>query len=368
MIVEVGSVGNGGICIAHAPDGRAILVRHALPGERVRLEVTEERSSYLRADAVEILEASPHRVAPPCPYAGPGHCGGCDWQHVHLDEQRRLKAAVVADQLRRIAGLDVDVVAEAVPGDVQGLHWRRRIRFAVDADGVAGLRRHRSHEVEPIDDCLLAHPDLPVRSVLAQRWPDSEGVEVDLGAAVQAIGRDWHVPEGSFWQVHPGAPAALCEAVTGYARVSGIDRCLDLFSGVGLFAGALAAQAPGAEVVAVESDRAAVEAARANLADHPKVRVVAERVDRWLARSRPQTDLVVLDPPRRGVGRAIVDGIAAAGPRSVVYVSCEPASLARDIGLLAGHGYRLEGLRAFDLFPMTAHVECVALLEAAKRP
>jgi tRNA/tmRNA/rRNA uracil-C5-methylase (TrmA/RlmC/RlmD family) len=364
VILDVGSVGHGGICIAHAPDGRAVFVRHTLPGERVRVEITEERRSYLRADAVEIIAASAHRVTPPCRWAGPGRCGGCDWQHVSLAEQRRLKETVIADQLRQIAKLDLDVEVEAVPGDVDGLHWRTRLRLAVDDKGVAGLHRHRSHVVEPIDDCLLAHPELPVASVLAQRWPDSIGVDLVTTDIEQAMGRDWRVPTGGFWQIHPGAPDALAHAVLDAAEVRASDVCLDLYAGVGLFAGSIAPLVSTGRVVAVESEGAAAAAARSNLADCDNVTVVTGRVDRWLAKSRPRADVVVLDPPRKGAGHAVVDGIAAASPRRVVHVACDPSSLARDVSLFASYGYRLASLRAFDVFPMTAHVECVALLVA----
>jgi tRNA/tmRNA/rRNA uracil-C5-methylase (TrmA/RlmC/RlmD family) len=363
--LEVGAVGHGGICIAHAPDGRAVFVRHALPGETVRVEVTEERGSYLRADAVEILVASPHRVTPPCAWAGPGKCGGCDWQHVDLDEQRSLKAAVITEQLRRIANLDRDVVVEAVPGDEHGLHWRTRLRLAVGSDGVAGLHRYRSHEVEPIDDCLIAHRDLPVASVVSQRWQDTDAVDLTTTNVEQAVGRDWRVPEGGFWQVHPGAPAALTEAVLAFGALQPADVCLDLYCGVGLFAGSIAPLVSHGRVVGVESATAAAAAARSNLADLDNVTVHTGRVDRWLVKAKPLADIVVLDPPRKGAGRAVVDGIAATGARRVVHVACDPSSLARDISLLAGHGYELEALRAFDLFPMTAHVECVALLVRA---
>lgn len=362
MIVDVGPVGHGGICIGHAPDGRAVLIRHALPGERVRLQVTAERSSYLRADAVEVLRRSVHRVTPPCPWAGPGRCGGCDWQHVSLDEQRRMKASVVAEQLRRLASLEVDVAVESVDGDVDGLGWRTRVRLTVDADGVAGLRRHRSHDIEPIDDCLIAHPSLPVRSVVGQRWPDVDAVDLVRSAVESAAGRSWRIPDDGFWQVHPGAPDALAEAVAEQAGVTGGERCLDLYAGVGLFAGVLGPRAAPGTVLAVESDPAAAQAAADNLADLPNVSVTAAPVERWLRSERRHADVVVLDPPRKGAGRGVVDLVAAAAPTRVVYVACDPAALGRDVALFAGHGYRLERLRAFDLFPMTAHVECVALL------
>jgi tRNA/tmRNA/rRNA uracil-C5-methylase (TrmA/RlmC/RlmD family) len=364
VIVDVGPVGHGGICIAHAPDGRAVMVRHALPGERVRVEVTEERRSYLRADAVEILTASPHRVGPPCRWAGPGRCGGCDWQHVDLGEQRHLKEQVIAEQMRRIAGIDVDVTVQACAGDVDGLHWRTRLRLAVDEAGVAGLYRHRSHVVEPVDDCLLATPDLRVADVLAQRWPGQDHVDLTAAVTVDAAGRRWSIPPGGFWQVHPGAPDVLTQAVVEFTGASPGEHVLDLYAGVGLFAGVLAEQAPGVRVTAVESSREAADAARTNLADLPAVEVVRARVDRWLGHGRPMADAVVLDPPRKGAGRAVVERLAAARPRVVVYVACDPAALARDVALFGNHGYRLTDLRGYDLFPMTAHVECVARLTA----
>lgn len=375
MILDVERVAHGGLCVAHAPDGRVVFIRHAIPGEQVRVEVTEERRSYLRADAVEVLRAAAARVVPPCPWAGPGRCGGCDWQHVAVTEQRQLKSAVVSEQLHRLAGIDRQVEVEAVPGDVDGLHWRTRMRFAVDAAGRAGLRRHRSHDVEPIGDCLIAVPGARVPDVVGRTWPAGSEVVLDVSATGEraltigehsdliterAAGRDWLVPVGGFWQVHPGAADALCGAVLDAAEVGSEDRCLDLYSGVGLFAGVLAPAVR--HVDAVESDRRAVAAARRNTAADDNVSVHRDRVDRWLARSDGAVDVVVLDPPRRGAGRSVVESIAGRAPRTVVHVACDPAALARDIAIFAASGYALATLRAFDLFPMTAHVECVAKL------
>lgn len=376
MILDVERVAHGGVCVAHAPDGRVVFIRHTLPGERVRVNVTEERKSYLRADAVEVIEASPARVPAPCPWAGPGRCGGCDWQHVAVDEQRRLKAAVVREQLQRLAGVDRDVQVEAAPGRADGLGWRTRMRFAVDDNGRAGLRPQRSHRVVAIDDCLIAVPGMRVPELVARDWPPGAEINVDVSShgeravsigtpsellTEHAAGRDWQVPVGGFWQVHPAAADVLATTVLHLAQPRPSDRCLDLYSGVGLFAGALAA-AGVASVVAVESDARAVDAARLNMADEPTVSVVRDRVDRWLHRGGEPADLVVLDPPRKGAGRAVVDAIGELDPRAVVYVACDPAALARDVATFAGHGYALQDLRAFDLFPMTAHVECVALL------
>jgi tRNA/tmRNA/rRNA uracil-C5-methylase (TrmA/RlmC/RlmD family) len=372
MIVEVERIAHGGVCVGHAPDGRVVFVRHTLPGEQVRVRVTEERPKYLRADAVEVLRPAAGRVEPPCPWSGPGRCGGCDFQHVAVTEQRRLKEAVVAEQLRRLAGVERPVTVEAVPGDDDGLGWRTRMRLAVGDDGRAGLRRHRSHEIEPIGDCLIADPRARVADAVERDWPPGAEVSVEISSTGEralstgtppehvtetAAGRDWQVPVGGFWQVHRGAAALLVETVLALGRPEPGERWLDLYAGVGLFAGALADR--GCDAVAVESDRRAAAAARVNV---PEAQVVGDRVDRWLARSVPSgVDGVVLDPPRKGAGQAVVRRIAALAPRRVVYVACDPAALARDTATLAADGYTLADLRAFDLFPMTAHVECVAL-------
>lgn len=171
MIVTVERVAHGGSCVGHAPDGRVVFVRHALPGERVRVAVTEERKSYLRADAVEVLETSPHRVAAPCPHAGPGKCGGCDWQHATLSYQRAMKATVVAEQLRRLATIEREVTVEPVGGNLDGLHWRTRMRFVTDDSGRLGLHRHRSHEVQPISSCLISAPEIDVAELVGRHWP-----------------------------------------------------------------------------------------------------------------------------------------------------------------------------------------------------
>jgi len=375
VIVDVERVAHGGVCVAHAPDGRVVFVRHTLPGEQVRVAVTEERRSYVRADAVEIIRASPARVEPPCPYAGPGKCGGCDWQHASLDEQRLLKAAVIREQLQRLSGLDIDVVVEPVPGDDAGLRWRTRLRLAVGDDGRAGLHRHRSSEIVPIDDCLIAVSGADVPDAVGRSWPAGAAVNVDVSSTGEralstgtpdrtvterAAGREWQVPVGGFWQVHPGAADTLVTAVTDMLAPQPEERLLDLYAGVGLFAGALAPRVRSA--VAVESDPRAARAARANLADLP-VTVVRSRVDGWLRDQTERFDLVVLDPPRKGAGRDVVAALARTRPRAIAYVACDPAALARDLATFAGLGYGLARLRAFDLFPMTAHVECVALLE-----
>jgi tRNA/tmRNA/rRNA uracil-C5-methylase (TrmA/RlmC/RlmD family) len=413
--LAVTGVAHGGWCVARDAGGRVVFVRHTLPGEQVRARVTDATASFARAEAIEVLRASPDRVPPRCPHARPGGCGGCDWQHADLAAQRRLKAAVVRDQLNRIAGLDRTVTVEPVAGDEDGLGWRTRVRFSVGPGGTAGLLAHRSHEVVEVGDCPIAHPLVRAAEVTGRDWAPARSVEVVVSPAAgesavivatpqrvtgtqiaagadtvlragrggrlttltgrgslrqRAAGRSWRVSAGSFWQVHPGAADALSAAVLDALGPHPGEVALDLFCGAGLFAGALAAAVgPDGMVIAVDADRSAVRDARHNLRRTPWARVHAADAATALARGGwPAPDLAVVDPPRTGVPRPVIDGLLAAGTglRAVAYVSCDPATLARDIAVFAGHGWRLDGLRAFDIFPMTHHVECVAALSPGK--
>ena len=393
--VEIGAVAHGGFCVARH-EGRVIFVRHALPGERARVRVTEgdAESRFLRGDAVEILEASADRVDPPCPYAGA--CGGCDFQHASLPAQRRLKASVVAEQLSRVAGLECEVTVEEVPGAADGLGWRTRMQYAVSRDGAVGLRRHRSRELVVLDErgpCRIAHPD--AQTVHERKWRHTAGLDAIVSSTgEQALVRhpadrrektrvegprqltervplpsgdhDFDVAARGFWQVHPGAPSTLARVVSELAGVRPGETVLDLYAGAGLLGVELQrAAGSGGWLVAVEGDRRAASSARRNL---PRATVIAADVERALTDgSAPEAaDVVVLDPPRTGARRAVVEQIVARAPRVVVHVACDPGALARDVTLFAEHGYRLEMLRAFDLFPMTQHVECVALLAPAQ--
>ncbi|MEO5653593.1 MAG: TRAM domain-containing protein [Marmoricola sp.] len=353
--VEVGPIAHGGHFVARH-EGQVVFVRHALPGEQVTVEITDSSGSFLRGDAVEVHTASDHRVPAPCPLAHPGGCGGCDFQHVELGEQRRLKGAVVTEQLARLAGVEREVEVEAVPGDQDGLRWRTRMQYVHFPDGGRGLRKHRSHDAVVVEDCLIAHPDA--------REPDRTGPVTER---VEAAGRshDFTVAGDGFWQVHPGAPRVLVETVLAMLAPVPGERALDLYAGVGLFTAFLAdAVGSAGSVTAIESDKRATDLATENLAGLPQAVVVRDRVDRALHRGMQNSggaDLVVLDPPRAGAKRQVVRAIAELAPRAVVYVACDPAALARDVGYFAEQDYRLADLRAFDVFPMTHHVECVAL-------
>lgn len=372
-IVEVGSVAHGGHCVARL-DGQVVFVRHSLPGERVRVRITDRTSSFLRGDAVEVLEPSPDRVEPPCPWTA--SCGGCDFQHVDPEAQRRLLGDVVREQLRRLAGLDWDGEVEQVSPE---LGWRTRMQYTRAADGQVGLRGHRSHDVVAIDRCRIAHPDLPP---VADAAPGAERLEAVLSSTgertVLADGRRvsgprriteqvhhrrFAVAAGGFWQVHPRAAETLVDAVLAGAELRPGDRVADLYAGVGLFSAFAAEQVgPTGHVVSVEWDRAASAEAERNLADLPQAEVRRGPTEQ-VTRSIGAADVVVLDPPRAGAKKAVRD-IAGLGARRLVYVSCDPASLARDLARFADLGYRVRDVRAFALFPMTHHVECVVVLDA----
>lgn len=429
--VEVGPVAHGGHCVARTAEGQVLFVRHTLPGERVVAKITEGQSDsrFLRADAVTVLEASKDRIEAPCPYAGPGRCGGCDWQHAKPGAQRRLKAEVLTEQLERLAGLtpeDVkwDGTVEPAPGEKlpagEVPQWRTRVQYAVDEQDRAGLRRHRSHEVEPIDHCMIAAPGVSELGIEKRSWPQIAAVEavaatgsadrqvvltprpggrlplVELDKPVSVLrveeskgrsagrrlhrvhGRDfvreraddhtWRVGAGGFWQVHPQSAELLVDAVMRGLTPRKGEMALDLYCGVGLFAGALADRiGEKGAVLGIESGKRAVEDARHNLAEFDRVRIEHGKVDQVLPRTGiTEADIVVLDPPRAGAGHKTVQQIAGLAPRRVAYVACDPAALARDLKYFAQEGYVPRFLRAFDLFPMTHHMECVAILEPAK--
>ncbi|WP_375487690.1 class I SAM-dependent RNA methyltransferase [uncultured Jatrophihabitans sp.] len=410
--LDIGGPAHGGSCVARH-EGRAVFVRHALPGERVRALVTEDRGgSYCFADAVEVLTASPDRVEPPCPHAGPGRCGGCDWQHASAQAQRVLKETVIREQFTRLARFELgDLLAgvEALPGGLLG--WRSRILWALDdrpgTDGGHGLRRHRSHTVEQLDHCPLAQPAIAAFPSTGELTPRATGLEQVAGDGDETTllvhtpgggrqargrrppdrvrvvrgpevlhhevdGRSFGVQAGGFWQVHPAAAATFVDALLAAVAPGPGERVLDLYAGAGLLTAALAdAVGPLGAVLGVESSAAAVGDAEANLAHLPQARVQRARVtaeslvapDGPLDPAAERFDVVVLDPPRAGAGREVMQALLDHAPRAIGYVACDPAALARDVAVARSAGWRLTSVRAFDAFPMTHHVECVARLE-----
>lgn len=396
--VEVGGVAHGGFCVARH-EGRVVFVRHALPGEQVLARVTDggTKSRFLRADAVRILQESPERRPAPCRFAGPGACGGCDWQHTSAAFGRELKARVVREQLRRLAGIEWSGDVEQVPGDDAGLRWRTRVEFSVTSQRRLGLRKHRSHEVVAVDDCLIAVPEIAATGLLSDPaqagatgvdvavTSDREVVAVDLPvrdaevpdilervAPTGMTARGFQVSSRGFWQVHPGAAATFVAAAFDGLQPRPGEHALDLYAGVGVFTAFLAdAVGPDGRVLGLEGDTRAVRDGGPNLADLAHASLQRADIGRggWdsaVDDVLDRVDLVVLDPPRSGVGRAVIRDVLARQPRRAAYIACDPAALARDLSYAAESGYRVVSLRAFDAFPMTHHVECVAVLEPAE--
>lgn len=373
--VNVDRIAHGGHGVARH-DGRVVFVRHAVPGEQVMVRVTDtSHDRYWSGDAVTVLMASEHRVEPGCVISGPGGCGGCDFQHISPDHQRELKRQVVAEQLDRLAGLDWDGIVEEGPtGAGDGVAWRTRTRW-FGAGEAWGLRAHHSHRVVPLpaEGCQIALAGPPTTSgrvadvTLASdgsRTETIDDVRVSGTSPVvqRADGRDHWVAADGFWQVHPRAADILVAAVIDGLQPEVGERAVDLYCGVGLFAGALDAR--GLKVWGVEAGWSAIELARRNV---PGATFRAGRVERSLAKLPADVDLVVLDPPRKGARRPVMEAVLALAPRRIAYVACDPSALARDLAIAAEHGWRAAGIRAFDLFPMTHHVECVAVLEPRHR-
>jgi tRNA/tmRNA/rRNA uracil-C5-methylase (TrmA/RlmC/RlmD family) len=324
--VTVGRFVPGGHALAFA-QGHTVFIRHGISGEQVRVRITELTRKIARGDVIEVLTPSEHRVSPPCVLAGV--CGGCDYQHIALSEQRRLKAEVLADALRRQAGLSgfPEIAMEVVPGDVEGLRWRTRVTWQVDDQGKRGFYRHRSHTVVPVTDCLICRTDVVERA-------------------------------GPFQQVHIGAPATLTAAVLAAGQPQEGEHWWDLFGGTGLFAAALRSAGVGS-VDLVDADTKATGAAGRNRREG--IRVHQASVNRWV-RGRSGVDGIVVDPPRAGLGASVIGHLAAARPRVIVSVSCDPVTFARDLRFFGEAGYVPGSIRAFDAFPMTQHMEIVAAL------
>lgn len=439
-VLDVGPVAHGGHCVARH-EGRVIFVRHAIPGEKVRVRLTdaEEKAKFWRADVIEVLEASPDRVEHFWRHADSlrawthGHppVGGAEFGHIILPRQRSLKAEVLAEQLRRLAGVELSPTVEAVGQDAgtgaggaasdggTGLGWRTRASFSVTAGGKLGMHAHRSTHIVPVREMPLASDtinalrlwDLDLQGVdrvevaapsngsrplvllgpapgtkpkrlaaIAGQLPDDVSVaafdpateEVSqlrgrMWVSESAAGHDYRVTGAGFWQIHRDAPGALVGAVTEFLHGGGFLHpgavVADLYAGAGLFTAVLAdAVGETGSVLSVEGAPGTSRDARKNLHAAPQVEIVQGRVERILRQKPRNFDALILDPPRAGAGKAVVGQLVAAQPRAIAYVSCDPASFARDVGYFRQSCWEIAGLRAFDIYPHTHHLETVALL------
>ena len=386
--VTIEKVAHGGHFIARH-DGAVIFVRHAIPGEHCTIEVTSTGSSFNRADVVEVHEKSDNRVEAPCQFAHRHGCGGCDFQHITPAYQRQLKADVIKEQFSRIAKMQVEIEVEEVS---KPTHWRTRAIATTNRNGQLGFYKSRSHTVVPINDCLICVDTMGMKDLAASHIKGDMRVEVSAsntgertvalaptrgeekariseGPVVlheRVLDKVLQVSQASFWQSNEKAPELLTETVLDFANLKSGDQVLDLYGGVGLFTAAIV-DVIGAEghVDLIEGSKVATADAAHNFSNYPNVTIATGDVAKLLPRVTT-ADVVVLDPPRDGAGKEAIAQISRLAPRSIVYVACDPAALARDTAYLADHGYSLVKMRAFDLFPMTHHIECVALYERAE--
>lgn len=379
---------HGGFGVARH-EGRVVFVADVIPGETVLAQVTDDsKKSFWRAVAVEVLSASPDRVAhiweeARIERAPEQRVGGADYGHIALERQRRLKEHVIADALKRFAGVEQAVSVTAVEPTA---NWRSRLSLHVNSEGVAGPRAARSHEVVSITTHPLAHPAMVEDGPWKRRFDGIERLDVVATStgefrviarppAGQASstphvtemvnGRPFVVDQSGFWQVHVAAPETLQVAVKAAIdpnRLRYDAEHYDLYGGVGLLAVALAEMVgPGARVTSVESSPQATENAQHNLSDWVGARPVTARVDQYLRRNPVgHASTVILDPPRSGAGREVMQSLLRSNPAQIIYVACDPVAFARDLGFAREAGWTADSITAFDLFPHTHHVELVA--------
>jgi tRNA/tmRNA/rRNA uracil-C5-methylase (TrmA/RlmC/RlmD family) len=378
---EIEKVAHGGHFIARH-EGAVFFIRHGIPGEKCRVVITSTGTSFNRGDVVEVLVQSPDRVNPPCSYAHRGGCGGCDFQHISMIGQRQLKSDVITEQFARIAKMDLRIEVEEVS---PSLHWRTRSIATTNSVGRLGFYGARSHNVVPIDDCIIMAPDMKMPELAARSWKADVRIEIAVSSMKErnialankeskarltegnqtlheeVMGKLLEVSQDSFWQSNASAPATLARAVLEYAHLRNGDHVLDLYGGVGLFTSVMVdiVGIDGA-IDLIEGSKSATADAMKNFAKNPNVKIATGDVAHHLPRIT-SADVVVLDPPREGAGKTVVSEIVRLTPRRIVYVACDPAALARDTGYFLEKGYTLSTIRAFDLFPMTHHIECVAL-------
>lgn len=378
LILDVGQIAHGGHFIAHA-EGMTIFVRGAITGERVVAEVTQVKRKIALAEVVEVITASEYRVEPPCHFFRENVCGGCDFQHIDLAYQRKLKSQVVMDSFRRIAGLEVSVECLPASVDESGFHWRTRMDFTVAPGGRAALHPYHSDSLTEIDSCLIAREEIDIKSI--NQVIEQSGNKVSpfsrirvgtsFDGQLKVSGRDssiemrvgnkrYPISIDSFWQSHRSAAELLVARARDLLSVRTGDLVLDLYGGVGLFTAFLRDDVgEQGHVILIESDRSAIKDARKLFNKDERVTVMEGRVEERIS-TIDRCDLVLLDPPRSGMVPAVIAELGRLRPRQILYISCDPATLARDAKALLALGYEMATLEALDLFPMTEHIESVA--------
>ncbi len=405
--LQLEGIAHGGEALGRY-EGKIVFVPYAIPGERVRARIVREKRSWARARLLDVLEPSPDRVDPPCPYFGPEGCGGCQWQHIRYERQLTLKRDIVLDQLRRLGHMEDPPVRETLAvGDPY--HYRNHMQFSVTRDGRLGLLQGESHRVVPVERCLLMHPLLvDIYEGLDLAWEglrrvilragvntgdrllilETEGeempaLELDMPVSVvlhrpkkppfplaglpyireRVGGRTFRISSDSFFQVNTAGAGMLVRLVREFLAPKGHETLLDLYCGVGLFGLSLAPEV--GLVVGIDVSESAMEDAAYNAQAFGLENVALHEgpVEEVVRVLWEPAELAVLDPPRSGAGRKVLEHLHRLRVRRLVYVSCDPATLARDAQYLVDLGYHLKVVQPVDMFPQTYHIETVSLWE-----
>ncbi len=387
MELELTGFAPGGKAVARAPDGHVVFVEYGIPGERVVVEFTKEHPTYLEARAIEVVDASPHRIEARCQYFG--RCGGCQLQHIDYAEQLRLKAGVVREQFERIGRFEAAPVREMLGMD-EPWAYRNHMRFTARLEGYVGFMERGTHRFLRVERCPIAID--AVNAVLSDVQDATTGtrqITVRMGEQSgellvqpklewrpgqegttesgqpwyreRLLGRDFRISSAAFFQVNTRQAERLAELVIERVTAVSPDVAVDAYSGVGTFAALLAEHVP--QVVAIEESAAATADAEVNFEGLDNVEMVAGSVEDVLPDFSPAPDVVMIDPPRVGMRREVVDALLRSRTTRIVYVSCDPATLARDARLLVDGGFELIEVQPIDMFPQTQHIECVTVLD-----
>ena len=406
--LDLTAIAHGGSAIGRHK-GKTVFVPYALPGEHITARVTQDKGRFAYAEGITLYEPSPDRVRPRCPHFGPGRCGGCHWQHVDYTAQLGFKEQILRDQLQRIGGIK-DPLVHPMIASPDPWQYRSHVTFSVTPEGKLGFVSTDDQHVIPIQECHIIRPellelfdeldlDIPTLTrvrlqlgsdgsdqmvILSTSDDEPPEIEIDFPASINFLasdntpanligstyvsytvkGRTFRVTAGGFFQVNLPQAETLIDLVLNRLALRGDESVLDLYSGVGLFTAFLAERA--GLVTSVESYPPAVTDADMNLTEFENVELIEGGVEDVLDALEGPFDAAVCDPPRQGLEGTALDALIRHAPRVIVYVSCEPATLARDAKRLLSKGYRLRDVQPVDMFPQTYHIESVATFTLAK--
>ena len=380
--LKLHAMGRLGEALGHH-DGKQVFVFGGIPGEEVVAEVVREHRHYIAARVVEVVDSSPNRVEAPCPYFGP--CNGCQWQHIDYQHQLEMKRALVVDAFQRVAGMAEAPVAPVLPAPIP-LDYRNHARFTVGPEGALGFVNRESRSFVPIQRCMLMHPwingaleqlqghcqettQVSIRyGINTGSWlvqPTLQNPDIPLASGQKHYqealqGRSFQIAASSFFQVNTTQAEQLVDLVRERLHLTGRELLVDAYAGVGTFAALLAPLAR--RTIAIEESASALDDASANLHGGENVEVWREKTEVALSRMEEAPDAIILDPPRTGCHPRTLEALLRLAPQRVVYISCDPGTLARDVKVLCQGPFHLEEVQPVDMFPQTHHVECVATL------